>query len=126
MWTFAFDIIKVKSRISLLHQKSIYSSIQIEKAYGNLSPVQLLNVFQVFCGTEKFDDIISQEFSGSNIDFSYHQLVPYQIVSLGLLLLSDALKNVSELHLSGCHIEDRAAEIFLHWTQAIECAGSLP
>ena len=106
MWTMAFDIIN--SRVSPPHGKAcaILPPLQIEKAYRNLSSVKILDLFQILHG-ENFDDILSQTFcGGSEIDFSYHQLLPYQIVSLGLLLLSNALKNISELNLSGCQIAD--------------------
>ena len=102
MWKLVFDIIKSRPQ-----SKAILSLMQIEKVCGNLSSAKLLSIFQILHGVEKFDDIYSQEFGGGSvIDFSYYQLVPYQIVSLGLLLLSDTHKNISELHLSGCHIAE--------------------
>ena len=117
MWMLVFDIVKVRSSMPPLHHtnfqlkitmddESILSSVQIEKVASNLSPITLLYFSQILCGMDKFDDIISQEFGSDNIDFSYHQLLPYHIVSLGVLLSSDTLKNISELHLSGCYIDD--------------------
>ena len=107
MWTMAFDIIKCRAPPPHSKACALFSSLQIEKAYWDLSSIKILNLFQILHGIEKFDDIVSQKFSGSSkIDFSYHELLPYQIISLGLLLLSDVLKNISELNLSGCHIAD--------------------
>ena len=103
MWVLAFDIIRIESKVSSLQQKLNYTLTQLE---NDLSSVKLLDLFQVLRGTKKYDDIIAKKFSGSNLDFSYHQLISYQITSLGALLLSDTLKNINELHLSGCHIKD--------------------
>ena len=103
MWVLAFDIIRKESKTSSIHQKLNDTLAQLE---NNLSSVQLLDLFQVLRGAKKFDAIIAQEFSGSNLDFSYYQLFSYQIRSLGALLLSDTLENISELHLTGCHIKD--------------------
>ena len=48
MWTMAFDIIK--SRVSPPHSKAcaLFSSLQIDKAYRDLTSVKILDLFQIY------------------------------------------------------------------------------
>ena len=72
-----------------------------DQAYLNI-----LNLLQFFQGLDEFGAILYQTFADNGIvDYAYCNLLPYQIVSLGLLL-SKYFVSIAVLNLTNCYIGD--------------------
>ena len=123
MWVFVFNTISKQTRRILFSEillsfdllEDVNSPINLEYTETNTVTVlnktdqaylNILSLLQFFQGLDEFENVLYQEFGDSGVvDFAYCNLLPYQVVSLGLLLSKYlATKNIKILNLTGCYI----------------------